>query len=503
MTVLRQIAHVMAKDARRAKWLLAVLAALIAFTAFRASRLSDTDAGLLAVAAATGLLLMIVIVVTLVHDDSPSRADAYWVSRPLHPTALLLAKLGSACLFLLIPILLVQSFVLWRMDLLSGSVASLPMSAAFMAMCLACAIVVAAATRDVKTTMIVAVLTLVGLPVAYLFLVLTPSGARLNALNSVYFCVAGLAMLLSVLWMYHTRTQQRLVRSVAIGSVYMMLLLSYSGSGQNETGAISADGPSPIVVSGMEEAALTNNVISSLQFSAIVNVPERLVVRHVEVEHVDVVRAIRSKHDEGMWKRVTTGDYNRVRAANWLNVGKPTESEIREAALSATIVGSTRLLNSGDTIVYSGRVERESPRILLEVALTDTASRAIDRNRVRVDRAPRPTPAFLATLRTTSVSGWRLADNEPASRFWNSFVLFNAQRGEAIILKRERMRHSFNTLLVAPGLSYETETVELGIDIQTFAAIEDWNEWLRDATFAVVTWDVTAAHNFRHVYVVP
>ncbi len=99
MTWLGQVVHVMMKDFRQNRSIFLLYAIVVA----GAARISMSDANGSWSDMPTSLFVMLlgsVIAASLVLADSPSRADAFWVSRPLHPAAVLGAKLLGVALLI-------------------------------------------------------------------------------------------------------------------------------------------------------------------------------------------------------------------------------------------------------------------------------------------------------------------------------------------------------------------------------------------------------------------
>ena len=92
MNTIAQMLHVARKDLRESRWPFIVYVALVALAAARvtdwwsASRVLEMAMFLVVIAG-------VVLVATLIQSDSPIRADAFWATRPLSPTAVLLAKI--------------------------------------------------------------------------------------------------------------------------------------------------------------------------------------------------------------------------------------------------------------------------------------------------------------------------------------------------------------------------------------------------------------------------
>ena len=121
MNWLAQVWHIAKKDVLQLRWLLGVqvlatgmaLAAAVSPSFHLGEPIfTSTDSGVVLPMAI--LFLGILISVLVVQTDSPSRSDAFWASRPLHPLAVLTAKGATLGVFLLGLPLAAQAVVLWQ-----------------------------------------------------------------------------------------------------------------------------------------------------------------------------------------------------------------------------------------------------------------------------------------------------------------------------------------------------------------------------------------------------
>jgi hypothetical protein len=116
---MRIVRHIFAKDVRHLRWPLAVWLAIvvgrIAATAAISALTFSGGAVQIAVENVSALLtfvdvLMLVLIISwLVHDEPLIGADAFWLTRPIHPGRLMTAKLAFAALFLVVAPVLGQS----------------------------------------------------------------------------------------------------------------------------------------------------------------------------------------------------------------------------------------------------------------------------------------------------------------------------------------------------------------------------------------------------------
>ncbi len=145
MRWLSQVAHVAAKDARMTRWLAVGYAVLVALAAFQ------LGGGVLPAAwSALAMLIVLLAIAQVVQDDPAIRDDAFWVSRPLSPSAVFTAKaltlLVAAAIALAGQAVLLARYAVTGSDLLHWLVGEwltwLGMVGA--------AVIVAALTRDLR-----------------------------------------------------------------------------------------------------------------------------------------------------------------------------------------------------------------------------------------------------------------------------------------------------------------------------------------------------------------
>lgn len=95
MTWIGEVAHVAWKDVRQQRWLILAYVALVIIATCRAVlvALADRPPNILTAVLPLILVLGCLLTAIFVQGDSPTRADAFWLTRPLHPSAVLAAKL--------------------------------------------------------------------------------------------------------------------------------------------------------------------------------------------------------------------------------------------------------------------------------------------------------------------------------------------------------------------------------------------------------------------------
>lgn len=223
MTPIAQMLHVARKDLRESSWPIAVYVALVAIGGAHAAGVWPA-ARLLEVPMFLVVIAGMVLVAMLVQSDSPGRVDAFWATRPLQPTAVLLAKMLTAIVVVLGLALVAQAFALSSFDLHGMALARrLPTAAIAYARWLVVAMVLAALTKDLKAFVValVAVPLLVtnAIPSAVWRWLFADGGSADGGGNAgpgaapllvAWIGIAGCVALL--FWFYHQRDRGRLAR---------------------------------------------------------------------------------------------------------------------------------------------------------------------------------------------------------------------------------------------------------------------------------------------------
>ena len=239
MTWLGQVRHVMAKDVSQARWLLAGYVAIVLAAWARASEWPASSSTVFDVSMFLVILAGILVAGSVVQADSPTRSDAFWGSRPFHPTAVLTAKALLALLMLIGLPLLAQLHVLVSNDV-SGRpmVAMLAKSAWVYGQWLLIAMVLAAVTRDIRSFIV----GLVMLPAGIALLSFSSSFGRargalwtpgvIQTVAPAAFMVAGIATAVGLLIvLYRSRTLLRpakVAAAVAVACTFFGLVAAPS-----------------------------------------------------------------------------------------------------------------------------------------------------------------------------------------------------------------------------------------------------------------------------------
>ena len=207
MTWGAEVAHIMRKDVRELRWVVAGYVTVLALATANAlgwfGSQHSIEGGMLLV-----VLMGMLLLASFVQADSPTRPDAFWAIHPHRPSAVMCAKLASAGAIIVVPALVGQYAALSVLAV-SGSTTArlLAASAVLYAAWLLVALVIAAITPDIRTFILV----LIGTPIplvllANLFVAGQPMSTAASRGTGTVGIVGALA-LLAVL--YRTRDARR------------------------------------------------------------------------------------------------------------------------------------------------------------------------------------------------------------------------------------------------------------------------------------------------------
>ena len=258
MSWLAQVRHVVAKDARHMAWLIVLTLVVIGVTTARATELIGAGGSALPGAWflfarwGAGAPLVAVVaaafVTLLVQSDSPARSDAFWVTRPLAPSAVLGAKLALSGLLLVLIPLAGQLAVFLSHDVAANRIVPLlAESALSMVGILGLVATFAALTPDLRTFIAAFLLALVawvfGAGVVRSALIRHGTvwqGSAATLLPSVVFAVGGLAI---TAYQYRTRNVRRTIRVFALPAVAALALMTLPRGGA--PAAVAGPPPAP------------------------------------------------------------------------------------------------------------------------------------------------------------------------------------------------------------------------------------------------------------------
>ena len=218
MTWAQEVAHIMRKDVREQRWVLAgylivVALATVNALAWLGSRNSFNGGMLLVVA--LGMLLFAL----FIQADSPTRPDAFWAMHPHRPSAVMSAKLALSALVIVWPAVIGQYVALSTLAL-DASVAErmLVASAVMYFAWLLGAMVISAMTPDLRTFLLVVIVTPFILGIAAGLFIPRDAAVSMNASPAIAL-VAYIAPVMLVGFLYRHRDTRRRIWIAAFGVV--------------------------------------------------------------------------------------------------------------------------------------------------------------------------------------------------------------------------------------------------------------------------------------------
>lgn len=195
-----EVAHIMRKDVRELRWVIAGYLIALALATVNARGLFSGHTfpmGMLFVIV-MGMLLL----ASFVQSDSPTRPDAFWAIHPQRPSAVMFSKLALAGGVILIPALIGQYAALSPLDIDVATAAPLlAASAGIFGAWLVFAFVVSAITPDIRTFILVAIAASIGLLLGLFF-----DGPMISVAARAGACAAGvMGALILLALLYRTR----------------------------------------------------------------------------------------------------------------------------------------------------------------------------------------------------------------------------------------------------------------------------------------------------------
>lgn len=495
MSWFAQVGHVMRKDLRETRWLIATYAAIVLLSTAHALEWPATSNNVLGVSMLFVVGMGVFVVAALVQADSPTRADAFWASRPFHPSAMLAAKLLFAAIVVAGPALLGQFAAISKFDLSAGSFARLIGKSAYIyAMWLILGMVVAAVTRDLRAF----VVTIIAIPVfdALGFAALSwfpaMSGPAHIALKMV--SIVGGLVLLAIL--YRTRDMRR---RTWIAAFCIVSGVFYALFGELAPPAAIAESTTQAGDFGLRVEVLHPETIvdrSEVRLVLRLEGPppaERLTFEPKSVLiHLHDGKTLRTTIGTGIilfTPRLPSGS-----SIEWLAL-EDFVGTMNPVHLVTTLKEpDRRAIREGKGIarvVIEGTMFAMAPRLIATLPLTTGASMTREGARVEVVRVSRGSNNATIAVRESSI---RL-DERPAvagvllGGSTLEFALLNTSRGEARMLYKQGST-SQGESLVLPGIDLHDVTSPFQTDRMNDNRLETRVDetWMAGATLMVFDW---------------
>ena len=504
-----QIAHVMRKDVREARWLLAAYIAVVAVSIASADgRLTASpqifEAGMMFVVG-----LAMIIVATLVQADSPTHAEAFWVSHPLEPLAMFAAKVLLVIVVLMVPALAGQWHALAALDPEPGVLPrTLAMSAYAFALWLLISFVVAAVTKDIRTFIV----TLVAIAVLIaIFVAVLPEFPWLSdSRQAIVGMVAVVGSLLFVAELYRTRDARR---RTWVACIILVSAISYALVGGAPPSARSAVrslvGPDqrPVIRYTVRAPSTPEAAQLTLDLRMDSAPPNRRII----VSPIGL-RLTAARGDELMVRfepAIATLASPDLPGSSipWPSADSSSHAASFTARLSAAkIIVARAGIASGFADL---RIRLLEPEVVGSLPLTMGASVARNGVRVTIEQVALEKPLALLTLHEKALAKRDVpVENVYSSEGAFDYVLVNESRHEARpMFRQSAIGHSGG--MVLPGSDIRDETalfalrrrngssvimrsdgVTMREDIETPSAPGETadRDWLRNAKLVIVRW---------------
>jgi hypothetical protein len=512
MNVFAQVGHLMAKDIREMRWMLAVYAVVVAVATVQATSLDQTTfafgfAGILVV------MVGMVLVASLVQADSPARADAFWAVRPIDPTAVVVAKLGHAAA-IVTGVALVGQLVAFMS--LGVPRSELPLllaeSATAYAIWLLLAMVVAALTRDLKSAFVAFAVTILA------FIVVTAVvPARITAaIGSVVTNRATLALLTTIpllaavallTVLYRVRDPRPRVR---FGGAIVVAIIWYAAPSAppptaRALDAMAAEQPVlDLTVHDLDKIAERQQIWLTLDAPT---TPDTL--RLSVVNPVVVLRLV-----NGDTIRLALAPQSAVarlpmpplaRGIRWLSGGSVPRERV---PLTVQLRGALRDSVAGGIagIRLDGRAVLLAPKIAADLPLAEGASITRSGMRIRMEKWTHGHGDVSMTAHAMSIgeaSYLGVSGVAPGAYGELQGVLVNRSRGEAALLTQNGSG-SGQSMLVLPGVPTGDRTMNYQWDSNGLSGrIPLDDAWLNGARLMVVNWIPIGGYPVRVTVTVP
>ena len=446
MSWLAQALHVLRKDVRATRW--TALLYMVAATINSAAALLSWERWMPSLWTFVVCALGAFLVGQVVHNDSPTRVDSFWATRPLIPSAVFAAKVLTALLVLVVPAL-GELLYLRSHDISTASALTLagqPIAA--YTVLLATAIMVAVLTPSFRVFVVAfAGLALAGRLAAQLLPFWFDSADVLLPAWLLYLLV--FAGILVLGWQqYRTREPRRGYMFAALLVLLTMMIPVRTVARERATGTVQPlPAPAPTPLLHVEEASVRPAGPRSLLYIrarvADVALPNlySVYIQDVSIATAEQPRAALLRH-HGTWFREEMG----VSGGNVvLNGGNP------EMTLSYEITpAEAALLERPDArVIVHADVTISEMRPLLDMPAVSGARAATDGQFVRLVDMERGRDLVLQ-VRQSVVRHRLMVPQRRPQNAEGRFELVNPERKEAVVLQASYDRNA-ETSVVLPA----------------------------------------------------
>jgi len=503
MNWISQVRHVAVKDVRRTRWALIVYVALIAaalatvangrvFGRYVPSPSSDGSAVPDVFAFAFPLLIVVlglIVSASLLQLDSPTRANAFWASRPLSPSAVLLAKFAVVSITIVGASLLGVFIALELLDATAAATGAVVAygAIAFGKLALA-AMVLSAITDDVRGAAVL----LIALYVGGVFLTATVPGVVILWASTVIGIAGGVSVLV---YLYRTRDRRPAMR-IAGAVPACLLVASFRvpvGLPTRATPVINA-GPALEIEPVSPNMWYANNQLTMQLRLVSTSIPpverfdfggDTVTIRSVRGEEVILIGGVASALPG--WRPQLGPNVRWIIAAS--------ETGMDRSALflvQPQTVDGRSILSSVASVAIVGTVTTLRSRVIASLPLRVGAGATQDGRRIAIYGVSHDTTGIDLWVQTSAIPQARLDHQFMYSGDGLTYAIFNAARSEAILVRRQSSSGGQGNNLILPWIplskwsAYFT-TKESG-PAPTGSPLDD--AWYADARLIVLEWDV-------------
>lgn len=498
MTALAQVRHVFVKDVQEHRWLLALYVAMVLVATGHALGWRPFAAPMLGGTMMVVGLAGILVVASVVQGDSPTRSDAFWVSHPLEPLAVLAAK-GVLALLVLAVAVAGQAIAVGSYHPASGDTVRLLLhpSVSFATIIIA-AIVAASLTRDLRTFALAAIVVPVTLIIT--FTLLTAYAARVFAiaLSSRELAIARWMALaiggIIVAWLYRTRDPRmrtRLLGYFAAGVAVLTTAISGMDLPSRPANVRVPRIPLSLEASSPNMPGNPDKLVMSL---VVPELPEGyLFAFRAPLATVTFADGSSAKVSLGYGYFGLSDDHLArtpiIPGIRWRRLRPPRSGE--SVTLAAELTPAQRLAidAGGATVSVDAHVDVDTLRAEESTPLVAGAVMTRDGRRTRIERWSHASGIPDLIVHSASVTD----DASRAPSLGGSFTtgveyaLVNRSRGEGIPLGRAGMGVEMDGL-VLPGSTLSATTIRYNGNLRVTGGPElPDDDWYRDAELLAIT----------------
>jgi len=514
-----QVGHVAAKDIWRMRWVLilyvalivAVMASVVNGRAFgryvpspsdHGSQLPDTfGRNLPYLIVLVGLILS----ASLLQLDSPTRANAFWASRPLSPSAVLLAKVGVSMAIVGSSLLALFTALGFLHATAETTVTMLARSAiAFVDWALA-VLVVSAITDDFRGAVVALIAILLGI----LFL---PSALREVGGSATLIGIAGGVSVL--VYLYRTRDSRPRARiAAAVVAACLLRAPSWFSSGMTQTipkaTRAAASAGLSLVIEPLNPSLWHSSNQLKMKLGLVSTSPapgERLEFRADTVTIRPVGRDEFTIPDRftgpvaSHWGRLQLGPTVRWIHENSLSDWKGPS----EFAVHSETVDGTPIIGPVASVAIVGTITSLRSRVIASLPLRVGAAATHGGRRVAIygfshDANGVDVWIQVAALAELNFDHPLIVSNSTSSGDALEFAIFNEARSEAIFLDtKSRTRQSISGLLVLPWAPFGTSSGLFTTRPFPLASENPLDDaWYAGARLVVFDWEVVERYRVR------